>query len=102
LHFYSDYKDYDHTLHQKDRPHRKCLGLTHGNGIDYANDQLLEFISSGDVSLIWSPVSNLLLYQDTHDIRKLLDSISRNSRHRKAPAWQQEARHSQHFLIPWL
>ena len=49
------------------------FAVTHGNGIDYANDQLLEFISSGNVSLIWSPVSNLLLYQDTHDIRKLLD-----------------------------
>jgi hypothetical protein len=48
------------------------LGLTHGCGIDLSNTALLDFLSANQVSLIWSPVSNLLLYLDTTDVRKLL------------------------------
>jgi 5-methylthioadenosine/S-adenosylhomocysteine deaminase len=49
------------------------LVLTHGCGIDLSNDELLTSMAAGNISLIWSPVSNLLLYQDTTDVRKLLD-----------------------------
>jgi 5-methylthioadenosine/S-adenosylhomocysteine deaminase len=49
------------------------LTLTHGCGIDLSNDELLTAMAAGNISLIWSPVSNLLLYLDTTDIRKLLD-----------------------------
>ena len=48
------------------------LGLTHGCGIDVNNSALLDFLSTNQVSLIWSPVSNLLLYLDTTDVSKLL------------------------------
>lgn len=48
------------------------FSLTHGCGIDLTNDQLLDFISTNHISLIWSPVSNLLLYRDTTDVSKLL------------------------------
>lgn len=48
------------------------LGLTHGCGIDLSNTALLDFLSANQVSLIWSPVSNLLLYLDTTDVSKLL------------------------------
>ena len=48
------------------------LGLTHGCGIDLSNTALLDFLSTNQVSLIWSPVSNLLLYLDTTDVSKLL------------------------------
>jgi 5-methylthioadenosine/S-adenosylhomocysteine deaminase len=49
------------------------LVLTHGCGIDMSNDDLLESMAANHISLIWSPVSNLLLYRDTTDISKLLD-----------------------------
>jgi 5-methylthioadenosine/S-adenosylhomocysteine deaminase len=48
------------------------LGLTHGCGIDLSNTALLDFLEASQVSLIWSPVSNLLLYLDTTDVSKLL------------------------------
>jgi hypothetical protein len=47
--------------------------LTHGCGIDFSDDRILEFMSANNISLIWSPVSNLLLYLDTIDVKKLLD-----------------------------
>lgn len=49
------------------------LVLTHGCGIDVTNDEQLESMAANHISLIWSPVSNLLLYRDTTDISKLLD-----------------------------
>ena len=49
------------------------LSLTHGCGIDLSDAALLEFLKTNNISLVWSPVSNLLLYLDTIDIRKLLD-----------------------------
>ncbi|GGA85837.1 amidohydrolase family protein [Puia dinghuensis] len=49
------------------------LSLTHGCGIDLSNDAVLDFMRTHNISLVWSPVSNLLLYQDTIDVRKLLD-----------------------------
>lgn len=49
------------------------LVLTHGCGIDLSNDELLTSMAANNISLIWSPVSNLLLYLDTTDVRKLLD-----------------------------
>ncbi|TDX00535.1 amidohydrolase family protein [Dinghuibacter silviterrae] len=46
------------------------LALTHGCGID--PDHQAQTMTAGAISLIWSPVSNLLLYLDTTDVRKLM------------------------------
>lgn len=48
------------------------LGLTHGCGIDVTNEQQLDFFSANGISVIWSPVSNLLLYRDTTDVAALM------------------------------
>jgi 5-methylthioadenosine/S-adenosylhomocysteine deaminase len=50
------------------------LVLTHGDGVDFSDAALLQFIADNNISWIWSPVSNLLLYRDTLDVRKLLDN----------------------------
>jgi 5-methylthioadenosine/S-adenosylhomocysteine deaminase len=49
------------------------LGITHGCGIDLDNAAWLELVRANQVNWIWSPVSNLLLYRDTLDVRRLLD-----------------------------
>ena len=49
------------------------LVITHGCGIDLTDDELLESMAANHISLVWSPVSNLLLYRDTTDISRLLD-----------------------------
>jgi len=49
------------------------LGITHGCGIDLDNEAWLELVRSTQISWVWSPVSNLLLYRDTLDIRRLLE-----------------------------
>jgi hypothetical protein len=48
------------------------LAITHGCGIDLAGEGL-EFMRSNGLHWIWSPVSNLLLYRDTVDVRRLLE-----------------------------
>ena len=48
------------------------LVLTHGCGLDLSDEAMLDAMAACGVSLIWSPVSNLLLYMDTTDISKLL------------------------------
>ena len=48
------------------------LVLTHGCGLDLSDESMLEAMATAGMSLIWSPVSNLLLYMDTTDISKLL------------------------------
>jgi 5-methylthioadenosine/S-adenosylhomocysteine deaminase len=49
------------------------LAITHGCGMDVDNPAWLELVRSHEINWIWSPVSNLLLYRDTLDIRRLLD-----------------------------
>ncbi len=48
------------------------LTLIHGCGIDTRNPQHLDFLRERNISIVWSPVSNLLLYGDTLDAETLL------------------------------
>src|SRR4029453_7960210 len=48
------------------------LTLIHGCGIDTRNPEHLRFLRERDISIVWSPVSNLLLYGDTLDVETLL------------------------------
>ena len=43
------------------------LTLIHGCGIDLRNDCNVKFINDCSIRIVWSPVSNLLLYADTPD-----------------------------------
>jgi 5-methylthioadenosine/S-adenosylhomocysteine deaminase len=49
------------------------LGITHGCGMDLDNPVWLDLVRSHSINWIWSPVSNLLLYRDTLDVRRLLE-----------------------------
>jgi 5-methylthioadenosine/S-adenosylhomocysteine deaminase len=48
------------------------LALIHCSGIDVNNPDHINFLRERDISLIWSPVSNLLLYGDTLDVESLI------------------------------
>lgn len=41
------------------------FGIIHGCGIDVWDDKVISFLKQYNLSLIWSPVSNMLLYGDT-------------------------------------
>ena len=47
------------------------FNLVHGCGVDVHNPAHVEFLRDRRISLIWSPVSNLLLYGDTLDAERL-------------------------------
>ncbi len=47
---------------------RSPLALVHGCGIDPRNPAHCDFLRERSISLVWSPVSNLLLYGDTIDV----------------------------------
>jgi cytosine/adenosine deaminase-related metal-dependent hydrolase len=57
----------------QDKLTQSRLGITHGCGMDLDNPAWLEMVRSHAISWIWSPVSNLLLYRDTLDVRRLLE-----------------------------
>ncbi len=46
-------------------PENLHLGIIHGCGIDLTRKEHYDFLKSSGIGLIWSPVSNLLLYDDT-------------------------------------
>ena len=48
------------------------LALIHCSGIDVDNPDHINFLRERNISVIWSPVSNLLLYGDTLDVEKLV------------------------------
>ena len=48
------------------------LALIHCSGIDVNNPDHINFLRERDISIIWSPVSNLLLYGDTLDVESLV------------------------------
>src|SRR3989338_5799179 len=48
------------------------VALIHSSGIDPQNDKHIEFLKTWNMGIVWSPVSNLLLYGDTLDIETLL------------------------------
>lgn len=49
-----------------------ALAFIHCSGIDAANPAHISFLRERGISVIWSPVSNLLLYQDTLDVQSLI------------------------------
>ncbi len=46
-------------------PENLHFGIIHGCGINLAKKEHYDFIKNSGIGLIWSPVSNLLLYDDT-------------------------------------
>ncbi len=48
------------------------IALIHSSGIDPQNDAHIAFLKTWNMGIVWSPVSNLLLYGDTLDIPTLL------------------------------
>ncbi|SFD36073.1 Cytosine/adenosine deaminase [Spirosoma endophyticum] len=49
------------------------LTLTHACGLDYSDPDTLDFLRDNHISIVWSPVSNLILYRDTIPVKALLD-----------------------------
>lgn len=49
------------------------LSLTHANGINSNDPGTLKYLRENQISIIWSPLSNMLLYFDTLEIKKFLD-----------------------------
>ena len=47
------------------------FSLIHCSGIDVKSPKHIEFLRKRNISIIWSPVSNLLLYDDTLDVESL-------------------------------
>lgn len=50
------------------------LTIIHGCGIDVKNAQHIKFLRDRNISVVWSPVSNLLLYGDTLDVESLIEN----------------------------
>jgi len=48
------------------------LAFIHCSGIDASDPAHINFLRERGISVIWSPVSNLLLYQDTLDVQRLI------------------------------
>ncbi|QHW01074.1 amidohydrolase family protein [Spirosoma endbachense] len=49
------------------------LTLTHACGLDYSDNETLDFLRENHISVVWSPVSNLILYRDTIPVKTLLN-----------------------------
>ncbi|HEX7312940.1 MAG TPA: amidohydrolase family protein [Pyrinomonadaceae bacterium] len=49
-----------------------ALAFIHCSGIDPANEAHVRFLRDRGIGVVWSPVSNLLLYQDTLDVQSLV------------------------------
>lgn len=49
------------------------ITLIHACGIDLSDEENYDFIKDCGISLLWSPVSNLLLYKDTPNLYDYLD-----------------------------
>lgn len=59
-------------LADADAVRKSPLSIVHGCGIDACDPRHVDFLLERDISIIWSPVSNLLLYGDTIDVETLL------------------------------
>jgi len=57
-----------------ERVRSSAFAIIHCSGIDTTDPRHLEFLLKRDISVIWSPVSNLLLYGDTLDVEALLEA----------------------------
>lgn len=51
-----------------------ALTLIHGCGIDVRNPTHIRFLRDRNISVVWSPVSNLLLYGDTLEMEALVNA----------------------------
>ena len=49
------------------------LTLIHGCGIDVSDAKHIEFLRERSISVVWSPASNMLLYDDTLDVENLIN-----------------------------
>ena len=50
------------------------LSIVHGSGIDPDNTAHIDFLTKRNISVIWSPASNMILYDDSIDAGKLVDN----------------------------
>lgn len=50
------------------------LVFVHANGFDYDDADVISFLKEYNISIVWSPVSNLILYNKTLPIEKLMAS----------------------------
>lgn len=48
------------------------FAIVHGCGIDVYDERHLAFLKERGISVVWSPVSNLLLYGETIDVERLV------------------------------
>ncbi|MCP4074016.1 MAG: amidohydrolase family protein [Hyphomicrobiales bacterium] len=53
---------------------QSSMALIHGCGINPRDPGHIQFLRERNISIIWSPVSNLMLYGDTIDVETLLDA----------------------------
>jgi len=49
------------------------LSIVHGSGIDPDNTAHIDFLIKRNISVIWSPASNMILYDDSIDAGKLIN-----------------------------
>lgn len=54
----------------KEKVKASRLAIIHGCGIDLTKQENIDFINDCDIHIVWSPVSNLLLYGDTPNFIK--------------------------------
>lgn len=60
------------ALEDADAVRSSSLSLIHCSGINVEDPAHLEFLRERGISVVWSPVSNLLLYHDTLDVQTLM------------------------------
>lgn len=61
-------------IHNMDNLKKSNLVFVHANGFDYSNIDVIKFFRDNNISIVWSPVSNLILYNDTLPIKNILDA----------------------------
>lgn len=61
------------VMNSASKVRRSALTIIHGCGIDVENEKHISFLRERNISVIWSPVSNLLLYGDTLNIEPLVN-----------------------------
>jgi 5-methylthioadenosine/S-adenosylhomocysteine deaminase len=60
------------SMRDPEKVRTSSVVLIHGCGIDVHNPDHIEFLRERNMSVIWSPVSNLLLYGDTLEVEPLV------------------------------
>lgn len=65
-------KELKYNIKNLDNLKKANLVLVHANGFDYNDKDVISFFKDHNISIVWSPVSNLILYNDTLPIEKLI------------------------------